>query len=314
MLKMGIVGCAGIARHRMMPAMRAHPAFTVSAVASRSLDRAQQLADEYSEDGCRAIDGYHALVEDPDIDAVYVPLPAALHAEWVEAALRAGKHVLAEKPLTTSPETSRALFELAQARGLVLLENVMFVHHAQHREVLRLVAEGAIGTPHFFEAAFTIPRQRDEDIRYRAALGGGCLFDVGIYPTRAAVHLLGGPFTVVGAVLETPAGREVDTSGSALLRSADGVSVHLSFGMDDHYRSSYALSGSEGRILVDRAFTPPADHVPEVFLDAGGTRRRIALPADDQVAATLAAFAAGTVDRAACLAGADLVAAIRAAA
>lgn len=305
-LRIGVIGCADIARRRMLPAMAASPDAEVTAVASRDGERAREVAGAY---GCRAVRGYAELLGLDEVQAVYVPLPAALHADWVEAALRAGKHVLAEKPLTTDPARTAALVSLARERGLALMENVMFVHHSQHAAVRAVIADGAIGEPRFFHASFAIPRRPDGDIRYRAALGGGALWDVGVYPVRAAMHLLGGDgpnggLDVAGAVLTRGPGREVATSGAALLRTADGVGAQLAFGLDHAYRSEYSVWGSLGRITVERAFTPPADHRPVLRLErsagtvtgtsAGGASgtREIRLEPDDQVANTVTAFVA----------------------
>lgn len=317
-LRFGVLGCADIARRRMLPAMSAAADVEVAAVASRSAARAAKTAGAF---GARPVTGYAGLLADPSVDAVYVPLPAALHAEWVEAALEAGKHVLAEKPLTTDPERTRALLALARERGLVLRENVMFVHHGQHAAVRSLVAGGAIGALRALHAAFTIPAPADGDIRHDPALGGGALADVGLYPVRAAVHLLGTGLTVAGAVLSSAPGRRVETAGAALLHRADGVAAQLSFGMDHAYRSRYELWGSEGRITVDRAFTPPADHRPSVVVERASGTRAVELPAEDQVAAALAAFTAAVRaggaaggDERDVLAQADLLHAVRAAA
>ncbi|MFF5448594.1 Gfo/Idh/MocA family protein [Streptomyces sp. NPDC012888] len=317
-LRLGVLGCAEIARRRMLPAMAAHPAVELRAVASRSAARAAAAAAPY---GARPVTGYERLLADPEVDAVYLPLPAALHAEWVGAALDAGKHVLAEKPLTLEPARTRALLERARALGLVLRENVMFVHHGQHAVVRRLLADGAIGEPRSLHAAFTVPAPADGDIRYDPGLGGGCLADIGLYPVRAAVHLLGPELDVAGAVLSSAPGRRVETSGAALLRRADGVVAQLSFGMEHAYRSRYEVWGSEGRITVDRAFTPAADHRPALLLERASGTETLALPAEDQVAASVGAFAAavrglpgGPADEAALLAQADLLSSIRRAA
>ncbi|MEU1013223.1 Gfo/Idh/MocA family oxidoreductase [Streptomyces sp. NPDC005890] len=314
-MRVGVMGCAEIARRRMLPAMQAHPLIEVAAVASRDAAKAAGTARLF---GCRPVVGYDTLLADDTVQAVYVPLPAALHAPWVEAALAAGKHVLAEKPLTTDPARTRELLDQARTRALVLMENVMFVHHGRHEVVRRLVADGAIGELRSLHATFTIPRLPDDDIRHQPELGGGSLFDVGVYPVRAAVHLLAGPLEVRGAVLERRPGRRVDTAGAALLRSRDGVGAHLTFGMEDAYRSRYELSGSTGRILVDRAFTPPADHAPQIVVESRDGIRTHTLPPDDQVANTLDAFVAavrgGGLSPDDCLAQADLLAGIRRAA
>jgi len=288
-VRIGVLGCADIARRRMLPALAAAGDTVLAAVASRDAGKAARTALPY---GCRAVAGYAPLLALPEVEAVYVPLPVALHAEWVEAALLAGKHVLAEKPLTTDPDRSRQLFALARARGLVLRENVMFVHHPQHAAVLRLLADGAIGELRSFHASFAVPRRPDGDIRLDPALGGGALWDVGVYPVRAAVHFLGAGLRVAGAVLtEGRDGRGVNIAGSALVRTPDGVGAHLDFGLDHAYRSSYELRGSEGRITVDHAFTPPADRPAVLRLDRGTTTREVGVGAHDQVAATVRAFA-----------------------
>jgi predicted dehydrogenase len=311
-LRIGVLGCADIARRRMLPAMAVADGVEISAIASREEARARALAQQY---GARAVTGYAALLERDDVDAVYVPLPAALHARWTEAALRAGKHVLAEKPLTTDPAATAHLLALARASGLVLLENVMFVHHPQHATVRRWIADGLIGEVRALHAEFGIPRLPDDDIRYSAGLGGGALLDTGVYPVRAALHLLGDELRVLDAVLRTPPGRSVDTAGSALLSGPGGIGVQLTFGLDHAYSSRYEVWGSEGRLTVDRAFTPPADHRPAIRLERrSGTEVRELEPAD-QVLATVRAFAAAVTARAVpdehCLRQAELVADIR---
>ncbi|MEU8685498.1 Gfo/Idh/MocA family oxidoreductase [Streptomyces sp. NPDC048611] len=307
-VRIGVLGCADIARRRMLPAIAAEPGITVAAVTSRDTARARDLAGQF---GARPVTGYAELLERDDIDAVYVPLPAALHAQWTEAALRAGKHVLAEKPLTTSLDESRRLIGLARESGLALMENIMFVHHSQHDAVRKLVADGTIGEPRAFHAAFAIPRLPDDDIRYSPELGGGSLWDTGVYPLRAALHFLGDDLEVLGALLTGGPGRRVDTAGSALLRTPEGVGVQLAFGLDHGYRSAYEIWGSQGRITVERAFTPPADHRPVVRIERRSGFEEISLNPDDQVATTVRAFAAAVRDRSApdpvCLRQAELL-------
>ncbi|MFD8982765.1 Gfo/Idh/MocA family protein [Streptomyces sp. NPDC059564] len=287
-VRIGVLGCADIARRRMLPALRACPGADLVAVAARDAARARATA---AEAGCEAVTGYAALLEREDVDAVYVPLPAALHARWVEAALRAGKHVLAEKPLTTDLATTRRLTELARATGRVLRENVMFVQHSQHAAVRALVADGAIGELRSFRAEFAVPRLPGTDIRYDASLGGGALWDTGVYPVRAALHFLGDRLETEAAVLVRGGpGRAVDTSGTALLRTPAGVCAQLAFGLDHGYRSAYEITGSEGRLTLDGAFTPPAGHVPRVLLERRTGTEEIALAPDDQVLRTVSAF------------------------
>ncbi len=289
-VRIGVIGArADIAVRRMLPAFAVTPSARLVAVASRDAAAADAIGRAH---GCRGVHGYAELLSARDVDAVYIPLPAALHAPWAEAALRAGKHVLAEKPLAQDPYEVDRLFRLAADRGLALMENVMFTAHGQHALVRRLLDDGAIGELRSFHAAFAVPALPRDDIRYRADLGGGALYDTGVYPVRAAVHFLGPGLRVVGASLTRGRGHEVDTSGAALLRTSGGVSVQLSFGLEHAYRNDYELCGSIGRITVDRAFTPPADHVPHIRLQDTTGSRQIVTAADDQVAGTVRRFCA----------------------
>lgn len=283
-VRIGVLGCAEIARRRMLPAMAASAEVDIVAVASRDAEKAARTAREFN---CRAVFGYSELLALDDVQAVYCPLPAALHADWVQAALLAGKHVLAEKPLTTELVRTAGLLTLARVRGLALMENVMFLHHPQHAAVRELVGDGAIGTLQSFQSAFTVPRRPDGDIRHDPDLGGGALWDTGVYPVRAALHFLGSDLELVAAV-RSP-GR-VDMGGAALLSTPSGRTAQLSYGLDHGYGSSYELVGSMGRISVDHAFTPPADHRPVLRLDRPGGTEEIVLEPHDQVAATITAF------------------------
>ncbi|MEU4302445.1 Gfo/Idh/MocA family protein [Kitasatospora aureofaciens] len=287
-VRVGVLGCASIARRRVLPALTAVAAARLVAVAGRSPSRTAEVAAAF---GCAAT-GYEELLARPDVEAVYIPVPTGLHARWVRAALLAGKHVLAEKPLTTDARRSAGLAALADERGLVLRENFMFLHHAQHAVVARLLALGALGDLHSFEAAFTIPAPPPDDIRHRADLGGGALLDVGVYPLRAAQLFLGPALEVVSAEFDERAPGAVDVGGSVLVRSPAGVTGRLSFGMDHAYRSTYALHGTGGSLRVDRAFTPPADHRPVLRLSGPGGEREVLLATDDQCANTVRAFAA----------------------
>ncbi|WP_437010045.1 Gfo/Idh/MocA family protein [Streptomyces sp. enrichment culture] len=291
-VRFGVLGCADIAWRRTLPAMRAEPSVDIRAVASRDPAKAERFTGRF---GGAAVKGYAELLKRDDVDAVYIPLPAALHTEWVERALLAGKHVLAEKPLTTrAPETAR-LFDLASERGCLLLENMMFLHHPQHRRVDELVSGGAIGELRSFESTFTIPPRPPEDPRYLPDVGGGSLVDIGVYPLRAALRFVGGRLRLVGGALRVERARGAVVGGSVLLSDPAGVTAQLHFGMEHSYCSAYELRGSSGRLRLDRAFTPPPDHRPTVWVERQDGAEEISLPAGDQFANIVAAFAAAVL-------------------
>nr|3RCB_A Chain A, Sugar 3-ketoreductase [Actinomadura kijaniata] len=287
-IRVGVIGCADIAWRRALPALEAEPLTEVTAIASRRWDRAKRFTERF---GGEPVEGYPALLERDDVDAVYVPLPAVLHAEWIDRALRAGKHVLAEEPLTTDRPQAERLFAVARERGLLLMENFMFLHHPQHRQVADMLDEGVIGEIRSFAASFTIPPKPQGDIRYQADVGGGALLDIGVYPIRAAGLFLGADLEFVGAVLRHERDRDVVVGGNALLTTRQGVTAQLTFGMEHAYTNNYEFRGSTGRLWMNRVFTPPATYQPVVHIERQDHAEQFVLPAHDQFAKSIRAFA-----------------------
>ncbi|MEX0173950.1 Gfo/Idh/MocA family oxidoreductase [Streptomyces sp. LMG1-1-1.1] len=291
----GIIGCADIAVRRALPAIQASP-FHLVAVASRSREKAESVAAPF---GCEAVEGYERLLEQPGVDAVYIPLPNSEHAEWARRALKAGKHVLIEKPAVSTEETARELVALAEERGLLVMENFAFLRHPQHDLARSLLADGSIGELRSFNGVFGIPPTDPNGIKYQAELGGGSLWEVGCYPVRAAQEYLGAAPTVLGAGLEFAPELGVDVSGVALLRDDAGVTANCSFGLSHSYRSTYDLWGTEGRLTLEWAFTPSRDARPVLVLEQRDRVTRIAAPASDQFLGVLSTFHDAVVDPAA---------------
>jgi NDP-hexose-3-ketoreductase len=287
-VRFGVLGCADFAWRRMLPTLVESPHAQLIAVASRDGAKAATFADRF---GCGAVRGYETLLASSEIEAVYLPLPAMLHATWIEQAIESGKHVLAEKPLSGDPETTARLLRLARSRGLVLLENVAFPHHAQHATIQKLLADGAIGEVRDFSSAFTIPPVAAHDIRYQPDVGGGALLDIGMYPIRAAIHYLGDQLEITAAVLRRHGGTGAVVAGRILAHTPAGVTADLHFGMAHSYRTSCEFAGSEGRVLLDRVFTPPPAFQPVVRIERQDHREELTLRADDQLANVVTCFA-----------------------
>ncbi|MFE7312929.1 Gfo/Idh/MocA family protein [Streptomyces sp. NPDC057555] len=286
-LRIGIMGCADIAWRRTLPAMAGNRAVRVTAIASRDERSAARFIERF---GGVPLEGYDALLDRADVDAVYIPLPGLLHAEWVGKALDAGKHVLVEKPLTAGREDTERLVARARERRLVLLENYMFLYHSQHTAVHKALAEDAIGELRGFSSAFTIPPKPEGDIRYQRDVGGGAFLDFGGYPVRAAQFFLGSDLRVAGAVFRHDRERGVVMSGSVLLFTPKGVPARLTFGMEHSYRNTYSLSGSTGRLTLDRAFTPPETYQPVMRIERQDHAEQFVLPADHQFANVIDTF------------------------
>lgn len=282
----GVLGCADIALRRALPAIAGSP-FRLVAVASRSEEKAAAAA---AAAGCVPVEGYERMLELPGVDAVYIPLPNSEHAKWALRALEAGKHVLIEKPAVDAEDTARDLVAFAEEHGLAVMENFAFLRHPQHELARSLLADGAIGELRSYSGAFGIPPTDPRGIKYQADLGGGALWEVGCYPVRAAQEYLGASARVLGAGLRFDPELGVDVSGTALLGDSDGITAHCSFGLSHAYRSTYGLWGSEGRLVLEWAFTPSRDARPVLRLHQKDRETRIAAPASDQFLGVFSAF------------------------
>lgn len=250
-VRWGILGTANIARAQLIPAL-AEAGDRAVVVGGRDLGRTTAFAREHGVD--RAVPGYAEVLDDPEVDAVYVPLPNPLHARWATAALEAGKAVLCEKPLTTSPERTGALLDVAASTGGLLWESFVFPFQAQHRRLLDLIASGVVGELREIVASFHFPVTRPENIRLSAAMFGGALADVGCYPMRLAHELFGEP--AVSAQVTADLGSEVEVESAGVLTYADGRRLLLTCGFRRAPETTTLLLGTEGVVSVDNPWHP----------------------------------------------------------
>lgn len=259
-VRWGILGAASIARGQFMPGLRETGDGTAAVVASRDLARARAFAD--AEGVERAVDDYRALLADDTIDAVYIPLPNSLHAEWTIQALNAGKHILCEKPLCARLQDTERVVAAARAHPEApLWEAFVFPFQAQHARVVELLAEGVIGELREIDSAFHFGLHATEDIRLSADLGGGALADVGCYPIRLAHELLGpvdGPMSLYARI-----DGEVEVDASAIVAHGDQRLV-LTCGFGRPFDTFSRLLGDEGRLHVTNPFHPKPDDRLEI--------------------------------------------------
>lgn len=245
---------------------------------ARELDKAQSFVNQY---GGEIVVGYENLVKSSNIDAVYVPLPPALHYKWARLALCEGKHVFVEKPSTTSLTDTVELVDIASSKGLALHENYMFIYHDQLHAVNRLVENGEIGDVRLYRISFGFPMRQLSDFRYNKALGGGALLDAGGYCMRYANYLLGGNAQITTAQANYIDSFEVDMYGSATMANENGTVAQLAFGMDNDYKCDIEIWGSKGTISSNRILTAPAGFVPSYTIKKNQDIQTYPLPADD---------------------------------
>lgn len=255
-VRWGIIGTANIARAAFLPGMRAAGG-VATVVAGRDGSRAAQYAGEHGIE--RAVAGYQNAIDDPAVDALYIPLPNSLHAEWTIAALRAGKPVLCEKPLCGALEETERVLAVAAETGTLLWEAFVFPFHDQFARVTGLIADGAIGELREIQSNFHFNIGRPDNIRLSRDLDGGALNDVGCYPVRLALELFGTGHRTAWAAAEW-GGQHVDVDAWGSLGFPGGRRLLLSCGMRRSYDTFSTLLGTSGQIHLTNPFHPgPAD-------------------------------------------------------
>ena len=284
-VRWGILSTARIGG-RLVEGAAKTDAADIVAVASRDGATAQAFADAH--DIPRAHDSYGALLADPDVDAVYVPLPNSMHVDWTVQALQAGKHVLCEKPLDRRPEAVARAFDAAEAHGRVLSEAFMWRHSPQTQRLRELLDERVVGDVRIVRASFSFVLAGDVDVRLDPALDGGGLMDVGCYCVSGARFVAGGePVSVTAQAVDGPTG--VDLRLSGLLRFDGDVLAVIDCGLDTHSRGELEIVGSEGRIVL-----PDPWHAiePRIVVERGFDREVVTVEGADSYTRELEDMAA----------------------
>lgn len=250
----------------------------VSKVLNSEYEKAGVFINQY---GGKIFDSYESIVCSDEIEAIYIPLPPALHFKWAKRALECGKHVLVEKPSTISAEETQELVDTAKAKNLALHENYMFMFHQQLDAIEGIIQSGAIGDVRLYRISFGFPMRVANDFRYNKALGGGALIDAGGYTIKYASRLLGETAKIRYAQLNSVDGFEVDMYGSAALVNNEGVTAQIAFGMDNNYKCDLEVWGSKGYLTTGRVLTAPVGFAPTVTVRNGNEDKTEMLPADD---------------------------------
>lgn len=273
----GVLGTGKIGARAVIPAIQASSNGRLVAVASRARERAQALAAE-SRSQARAYGSYEELLADPEVEAVYIPLPNGMHAEWSIRAAEAGKHVLCEKPLALTAAEARRIVDACRAAGVLLLEAFMYRFHPQTRWVQEQLAAGRIGPVRLVRGSFAFDiAARPRDIRLQAALGGGSLMDVGCYPLNYCRMVFGGPPRSAVARVVVPDEAEVELGVAAVLDFGDDRLGVFDCSFQWPRQQRVEIVGQAGRIVVEAPFTPAFnDTVVRVLSDDETVEHRIA--------------------------------------
>ena len=278
-VKWGVLGTANIAQGCTIPGMQLADNCELYAIAGRSAKKAEEFKEKF---GFKKFYGsYDELLEDENVEAVYVPLPNGIHFQWVKAALEHKKHVLCEKPMALCAEDAGNLYKIAEANGVILMEAYACLHSPYIKSLKDDIASGIIGKVDYIESAF-VTQGYKEDIRLYKDQGGGAMYDLGCYCTTMILSLNEDEPEYVKAVAEF-SDKDVDVMTSAIIRFKNGVRAAFNVGMilgeDTHSRNdSLYVHGDKGCIRSAVEFNQSGDLSYKICTDTGVIERKVSAP------------------------------------
>ncbi|OES45755.1 Gfo/Idh/MocA family protein [Domibacillus iocasae] len=283
-IRWGILGCASIAKRAVIPGIQQSETGVVKAIASRGIDKAKETSTEMSIE--TAYGSYEELLADPEIDAVYIPLPNHLHKEWTIRAAEAGKHVLCEKPAAIDAKQAKEMKDACERAKVLFAEAFMYRYHPRYTMIQDIIQSGEIGDVRSLHGTFMFNNEGDQNnVRYKKEWGGGSLYDVGVYPISAARLILGQePAAASIHALFSPEHDDVDMMASGILEFDNGVALTFQCGMWASFQNELSVVGTKGRIDVPSAFVVHQDEQDHFFVLTENGRREVEVPRLNQYA------------------------------
>lgn len=251
-VRWGVLGCSGIGKSRTIPGLLACENAELYAIAGRNEEKLKAYAEPFAPK--KLYTDYQALLDDENVDAVYLPLPNGIHMEWVKKAAAAGKHILCEKPMALTEEQVREMFAAAKKHGVLLEEAYAYRHAQLVQKVKEIVDSGAIGRIRYLESKHSTFDTNRSGIRYQKGNGGGAVYDVTCYNVSLASYLFGKDPEDMSVYCGFDKETGVDVSDAVMLRYEEGVTAMLYAGLDAYRRGCYSILGEIGRIDVDHKF------------------------------------------------------------
>jgi len=294
MIRWGVLGCAGIAAKAVIPAIQSSRLGRVAAIASRDAEKASAMATRFGIE--KSYGSYEDLLSDPDIDAIYNPLPNHLHVPMTIKALEHGKPVLCEKPIALNAAQASELAEAQKAANLPVAEAFMVRHHPQWKKARAMVAEGRLGDVRAIQTIFAYYLDDPKNVRNQADIGGGGLFDVGCYAINTARFLFDAEPLRAIALMENDPVFDTDRLTSGLLAFPEGRQLAFTCSTQLSLTQKVTVLGTRGRLEIPIPFNAPADQQTVLIFDdgrdlAGGGRQEIVIEPVDQYREQVDAFA-----------------------
>ncbi len=268
-VRWGILGSAGIAKRAMIPGIQGSDTGVLAAIASRDAEKAKETAAQFAIPNWYG--SYEELLADPNIDAVYIPLPNHLHREWTIRAAQAGKHVMCEKPAALTADEALEMVQACEKAGVLFAEAFMYRYHPRYERIKQIIESGEIGEVRGLHGTFTFNNAASpENVRFHRSMGGGGLYDVGCYPISAARLILGTePEAATVHAFLSPKHDYVDMMAAGLLEFPNHVALTFDCAMWAAGRNTLEILGTDGLIELPHAFLGDLDF----FVTVKGERR-----------------------------------------
>ncbi len=261
-VRIGILGCGNVARKHAISAFKELESAELAGIGSRDKNKAKAWAEEFS---IPFSGDYGEIINNKDLDALYIALPTKLNEEWATKAANAKKHVICEKSISDNYDSVLRIIEACKKNNVVLFENFMCAYHPQH-QIIKEIIKKELGEVFAFTGYFGMPHLNKDNFRYKDELGGGSLNDMGAYLVFMSNLILEEAPQAVTCSLNFTPGINADMNGSALMEFPNGKSALVSFGFNRVYQNNYSVWGSEGVIKTNRAYSIPKNIKPEIIL------------------------------------------------
>lgn len=277
-LNIGIIGCSTISQKSTIPAILKSKNAKLTSIGSRTIEKAKKVAKNF---GCSKFGTYEDVLNDDEIDVVYISTPIGNHQEWVIKAALAKKHILCEKSSTDSFSSAKTMVKTSKENNVRLMEGFMYRFHSSHAKVKNLIQNGVIGKPFLFSSRYGFPPISKENIRFDKSLGGGVLNDAGCYPINASLMLFESEPKEISCKLIQDEEKKVDVKASIILNFENGIQSQLNVGYELFYQSVYSIWGSEGFLKLSRAYNVPPNMHVKLELDSNNSKEVFKFPKED---------------------------------
>lgn len=286
-MRFGIIACSNVARKRFLPALLESKSAQLEHIGSRDKEKAKAFSEEFNSPKYGT---YEDVLNDPDVDCVYISTPPNEHEKWSIQAAKHGKHIICEKPAAMNLEQAKNIINECTKNNVCFLEGYMYLFHPQHAEVKKIVNNNDLGKLKLISSQTTYPRPPEGDIRLNPDLAGGAFFDSAGYPVSASLMLTDEmPISVLASKSMDDKG--IDSSISMILNYESGLKAQLFAGFDMQYCSKYFIIGTKGRIEVKRAFAVAPDYKPLIILEQDFDTKNIELDPANQFMLMIDKFA-----------------------